>query len=206
MFFRALSCACLLLLACESDAATASSKADGSKPATSPDPEPSKPALPSVDAGAAKQAVEALEAAAPNQKPVIAAAALAELEAKRLPPSLIEGLEAISQAPPDQRAMLLAKSISTNIALLDQACGTDARKLMGSMATMAPATRDDVVWSKCNLLPHGLMQESDRATSDPLLAMVAHMVLMHLESGGGASDDEKTLMKMMMKRTEPATP
>ncbi len=162
--------------------------------------------MPPVDAALAKQAVDALGSAVETQRPDLAARALTELEEGRLPDSLIEGFDALTSAPPDQRAALLAKSISTNIALLDDACGTDAAQLMQSLSAMAPDAREAAVWSECKLERHGIFEASERSGYDPMKAMVAHMAVVHLRKGGALSDDERALFRMMMVRTEGADP
>ncbi len=197
MIVRALLLPCLLLsLACDGD-----EKATSSDKATAEAKTPEKP----VDAdkrAEAKKAVDAIATAARDIRPVLATAAIVELDQAGLPPSLVEGLKAITQSPPDMRAAMLAKSLSENMGLLDEVCGSDARALMQSLATMDPASRDAALWNGCNMERHGVMTESDRAGSDPLLAMVAHMVFVHVSKKRTLSDEERSLLATMMIRAE----
>lgn len=195
--------ASVLLFACEGDSAkpSESKQASASNGSAEAAPKPSID-MPPVDAALAKQAVDALPSAAVAQRSALAARALTELEKDRLPASLIEGLDALVIAAPDQRAVLLAQSISTNIALLDEACDTNAAKFMQSLATMTPDGREAAVWSECKFERHGLLAEGERAAHDPMKAMVAHMALAHLQKGGPVSDDERALLKKMMIRSD----
>lgn len=212
MLRRLFLTASVLFFACDGDSAkppeSAAPTADASKdePAPAEAAPTAKPSIdmPAVDAALAKQAVDALQSAAEAQQPALAARALTELEKGRLPDPLIEGIDALVSAPPDQRAMLLAKSITTNIALLDEACGTDAAQLMQSLATMAPVARESAVWSECKLERHGVFEETERAGYDPMKAMLAHMAVVHLKKGGALSADERALLRMMMLKTEDA--
>lgn len=199
--------ASVLLFACEGDSARPSESKEPPSAASKDDVEAKptpKPSIdmPPVDSALAKQAVDALPSAAEAQRSALAARALTELEKDRLPASLIEGFDALVIAAPDQRAVLLAKSISTNIVLLDEACGTDAAKFMQSLATMTPDGREAAVWSECKFERHGLLAEGERAGHDPMKAMLAHMALAHLQKGGPVSDDERALLKIMMIRTD----
>ena len=207
MVRRLLLSASLSLFACESDPAKSSEKAKETAAQSKDEPEADavpKPSIdiPPVDAVLAKQAVDALPSAAEAQRPALAARALTELEKERLPATLIEGFDALVIAAPDQRAVLLAKSISTNIALLDEACGTNAAKFMQSLATMTPDGREAAVWSECKFERHGVLAEGQRAAHDPMKAMLAHMAFVHLKKGGPVSDHERTLLKMMMVRSD----
>ncbi len=193
----------VFLYACDGSDSTAASKPQASAEAAPEAKAPSpakKDALPPVDAKEAEAGATALAEASPQMQPPLAAKALAQLEAKRLPPSLIEGLDALTDAPADQRAMLLAKSISENIGLLDKACETDGRAMMTSMATVAPEARDAKVWQTCKFPRLGLVTEGDLANADPMLAMVAHMVFVHLDAGSTVSKAERTLLQTMMKK------
>ena len=158
-----------------------------------------KSKLPPVDAKATKNAVEALTHASSDVRPKLAAAALAEVEEPRLPSSLHEGLETLTSVAPDQRSVLLAKTIAENIELLDKACDTDAAELMRTISSIAPEERHKLVWDTCKFERHGLMTAADAAGAEPGTTMLAHMVYVHLAAGGPVSDDEKSLITDVAK-------
>lgn len=185
----------LFLLACGG-----SKEAPENEPAPKAEPAPDVPAL---DQAGAKRAVEALKSAAPEVQPRLAAVALAELEAGRVPASLVEGLEAAEKVSPDMVAMVLAQAISQNLALLDEACGRDGAALMKSLATMDVEARDQAVWDGCSFERHGLMTEADRSRFEPTMAILAHMVVVAV---GRVSEEEKALLRAMMVRTPDETP
>ncbi len=143
--------------------------------------------------------MEALSEIDPEQHAMFAAVALAELEKPRLPASMVEGLDALKSVAPEQRALVLAKTIEKNIELLDEACDTDAAELMRTLATASLDDRPKMVWDTCKLERHGLLTAADRASAEPIAAMVAHMVYVHLAEGGPVSDDEKALLTALAK-------
>ena len=197
-----LAASLLLSSACEGEETPqASGDSAGADPAAE-----TKAAANAVDPekqAAAKKARDAIAAAPVPMQGKLAAAAMAEVDAASLPPSLLEGLEALTNAPPDMQATLLAKSLSENMELLDEVCGTDARALMQSLAGMAPAERDHALWKACSLERHGLLEASDRPTSDPMLALFAHMIFIHAGKQRTLSEDERALLKLMMAKVDP---
>ncbi|PRP97878.1 hypothetical protein ENSA5_31110 [Enhygromyxa salina] len=197
MSFRALLLPCLLLsVACDGD-----EKAKSSGEPTAEAKAPEKP----VDAGKQGEATKAMDAiatVAPDMRPALATAAIVEIDKAALPPSLVEGLEAITESDPDMHEALLAKSLFENPGLLNEVCGSDAKALMQSLATMDPAGRDAALWKGCNMERHGVMTEADRAGSDPLLALVAHMVFIHLSKTRTLSSEERSLLTTMMLEVE----
>lgn len=179
---------------CDNDAETS---APPSKTAAEPDGATPPPAEEGSGPNAklAADAAKAVKSVPAEHRSALAARALVEIEKDRLPASLVEGLESLADAPAEMRAVLLAKSISANLSLLDKACDTNAAELMTSLSSMAPDARAQKVWSTCKLERHGIMTEADRATSDPMLALVAHMVAMKI---GTPSEDEKTVLRGLM--------
>lgn len=194
---RALLLPCLVLsLACDGDKAPT--------PSDNPATEENGTAKP-IDTkkqAEAKKAKDAIVTAPAEMRAVLAAAAIAELDQAALPASLVEGLKALTHAPPDMRATLLAKSLSENLGLLEEVCGSDGKQLMQSMATMDPAGRESALWEGCDMERHGVISKSDRAVSDPMLALFAHMVFVHVSKARTLSEDERSLLTSMMLKGE----
>ena len=184
----------MLSVACDDKEPSASSDAPTAA-------EDAKPIDATKQAGA-KKANDAIATVPPEMQATLATAAIVEIDKAALPASLVEGLDAISQAPPDMRAAMLAKSLSENMGLLKEVCGPEANTLMQSMATMDVSGRDAALWKGCDMERHGLISTSDRAGSDPLLALVAHMVFLHVGKDRTLSGDERSLLKAMMLKGE----
>ncbi len=185
----------ILPLACDSKEAPASSDAaPAAKDAAKP--------VDTTKQAEAKKAKDAIATAPPAMQAKLATAAIVEIDKTAIPASLVEGLEAITQAPADMRAAMLAKSISENMGLVREVCGPDAATLLQSMATMDLSGRDAAMWNGCDMERHGLISKSDRAGFDPLLALVAHMVFLHVAKDRTLSPDERSLLKAMMLRGE----
>lgn len=151
---------------------------------------------------AAKMAKDAIEDAPAEMQATLATAAVLEADKAALPASLAEGLEAITHAPADRRAVLLARSLSENLGLLREACGPDAETLMKSLASMDPSSRSNALWKGCNLERHGLISPSDRGTLDPLMTLISHMVFLHTGKTRTLSKEEQSLLRSMMLKGE----
>jgi len=160
------------------------------------DPEPSKKALPAVDATGAADGVKALAAASEDQRPLLAARALIELEKARLGASFIDGLDGLVNAEPASRAQMVAKAITANVGMLDAVCGTDSGRFMQSLATMAPDQRVDALWERCKFAEHGLVGEAQGKASEPLALLLAHMAYVYLKAHD-ISEDETILLKAL---------
>lgn len=197
MSLRALLLPCLMLsLACDGDeAATPSDTPAAQEKGTAKPIDTKKQAE-------AKKAKDAIVTAPAEMRAVLAAAAIAEIDQAALPASLVEGLKSLTNAPADMRAMLLAKSLSENSGLLEEVCGSDGKRLMQSLATMDPASRESALWEGCDMERHGVISKSDRAVSDPTLALFAHMVFIHVSKERTLSEDERSLLKSMMLKGE----
>lgn len=198
---------CVAVLSGCDDKAKSASDA-GAKKSGEEASEPKVEPLPKLDADAAKRAVDAIESASEEMKGKLAAAALAELEVQRLGPSFVAGLNALTQAAPDQRAMLVAKSIEQNIAMLDEACEGDARKTMGSLATVAATERQAVLWKACEFEKLGLVSKDVGMQADGIGTILAHMAFAKLKKHGESDPNERKLLVLMAtaKEEEPPPP
>ena len=158
--------------------------------------------LPPVDAVQAEKLGSALRSVDGEVAPELASAGLAELEAGRLPPSFIEGLQAITRAPPDQRAMLIAKSLSENVVMLNHLCG-DGVGVMRSLATLAPEQRGDALFDGCKLADHGLVDRAAMAKRDGMMVLMGHLVFDHLSRGGPLHPGERAAIEAMISAPAP---
>ena len=196
MSLRVLFLMCVTLpAACESDETPSSDTPTAQAQEAAKHIDPTKQAE-------AKKARGALANATPQAQASIATAAIIEIDGAALPAPLVEGLHAITQSAPDMRATMLAKSLSENMRLLEEVCGPEASALMRSLGTMDVSGRDTALWDGCDLERHGLISKPDRTGSDPLLAVVAHMVFLHLGKNRKLSQDERSLLRTMMHRGE----
>lgn len=194
----------LSLLACESKTVPAKPAQSGSSAqtqvaqtkATQPAAEPVKQALAKLDAKGAAEGVKSLAAAAEDQRPLLAARALVELENARLGPSFIAGLDGFVAADPAFRAQTVAKAISENIVMLDAVCGTGSDKFMRSLGMMSPEQRKSALWDRCKFAEHGLVSEAEGKAAEPLAIILAHMAYVYLKAHD-ISDDETTLLKTL---------
>lgn len=159
-------------------------------------------ALPPLDAAAAKTANEAIASAESSMRPAIAAAALVELEAARFDASFIDGLRALSQAPPEMRSQLLAKTISDNLSLVDDACEGDARDMMKELATMDPAGRRAHLAKACNFARLGLADAAALDRADPMMSIIAHTMYARVKAAGDVDPNEKQLFVLLLTPAE----
>ncbi|KIG12334.1 hypothetical protein DB30_01566 [Enhygromyxa salina] len=153
--------------------------------------------MPEVDAKAASELGEALKSADAHARPVLAAVGLAETERDRLPDPFIEGLEALQNTPPEMRAQLLAKALSESMSMLDHMCG-DGRKLMQSLATIAPDQRGVAIYEGCGLEKHGLLTKADMSARDGMMVLMGSLVFDHLSRGGELHAGERAAVEAMV--------
>lgn len=193
----------VFLFGCDDKAKPASEeskKADASP--TTPKIEP----LPKLDADGAAKAVEAIAGASEEMQGKLAAVALAELEVQRLGPSFVAGLNAMAQAAPDQRAMLVAKSIQENIDMLDLACEADGAKTMGSLGSVDVTQRQAVLWDSCKFEKLGLISKDVGMKSDGISAILAHMAFAKLKKHGATDPNERKLLELLATAKEEEEP
>ena len=178
------------------DAAESSNKKEPREPETgvqgfSPTP------LPPLDMEVARRATAALEEVAPEQRGLLAAKALSELERARLGPEFAEGLDALTTVAPDQRALVSAKIIEKHMDRLDLVCEADAAQTMRSLALISPDDHHAAVWAACDFGRHGLVTEEESRGADPIGSMVAHMAYGYLATHGPVTPEEKALLRAL---------
>lgn len=203
----------LLFLSAACSKSEAPKNAEPTKSAESGDnAEPAKKAEPKAASGlsAAKQkelkeVLLALTEASPEMHSSFAAMALAEIEADRLPKPLLETLKAITQAEPSMRAMLISKGLAESIAQVQTMCEGSAIDMMQTMAEQAPETRLALIREECKTDRFNLVSDPS-ANTDAIAYLLAHVLLSHLEENGGASDDEKALIRYLATAQTPASP
>ena len=153
--------------------------------------------MPAVDEKGANSLGEALKNAEDHQRPLLAVVGLAEIEGGRLPPPFIKGLDAIQNAPPEMRAQLLAKALSESMSMLDHLCG-DGRKLMQSLATMAPEQRAVAIYEGCSLDKQGLLTKAEMNSRDGMMVLMGSLVFDHLSRGGELHAGERAAVEAMV--------
>jgi hypothetical protein len=139
--------------------------------------------LPRVDAAAAAEVARALEQAPPDMRHTLAAMALSELEAKRLPAPFVEGLAAIANAPPDMRSTLLARALRESLPIVGHLCDRPI-PLMKSLAEMAAQERGPALFEGCKMERFDLVKREQVAGRDPMSLLMAHVALDHLSRAG----------------------
>ncbi|MEZ4449511.1 MAG: hypothetical protein R3B09_08525 [Nannocystaceae bacterium] len=167
---------------------------------------PSAPAstLPPLDRKVAAELVEALHTVVPEQLATMATQGLAELEGRRLPPFLLEALTAMSSAPPDQRALAVARALDSvpgQMAWI-QACRGGLR-VFQDLATVAAPQRAAILWKGCNFVDQRLTDEATAMRAEPVLVMLAHLAHDHLRRGGEVSPEELEILAAMMAPASP---
>jgi hypothetical protein len=153
--------------------------------------------LPPLDSDAADAVAKALARVDPQMRGVMAATALAELEKGRLPPSFVQGLEAISQAPPDMRSTLLTRSLAESMAMLNHLCG-NGLELMRSLAEMSPAQRGEAVFDGCKMNDLGLVKREEIASRDAIMLLMGHLAFDHLSRGGALHPGERAAIEALV--------
>jgi hypothetical protein len=195
-----------VLVACSPSAEKTGEKREPKAESAEPEKTPKDPdglELPPVDVKGATAVAEALPMAQPDIRGVMAATALAEIEKERLPGPFLEGLEAIGQAPPDQRSMLLAKALSESLPMLNHLC-ENGIALMKSLAEMAPEQRGPAIFDGCEMQAHGLVTREQMASRDPMMVLMGHLVFDHLSRGGELHAGERAAIEAMVGTSAPA--
>jgi hypothetical protein len=149
-----------------------------------------EPPYPSLDPKLLEAIPAMLDSAAPDPDVRIrmAAAALEDLEARRIPKSLVDALDALGSVSPDQVALVIAKAISGDggkIQLVRSAgerawldvC-KDGDEVLSALASAAPPDRPRLMWNACKLEGNGLLDEKEASSSPsfmlPVLALTIH--------------------------------
>jgi hypothetical protein len=152
--------------------------------------------LPPVDAVAASDLAAALPQVSVEQRGRLAARGLFEIEGSRLPAAFNDGLKAITEAPPDMRAVLLSRALADSLPMLDHLCG-DGRSLMRSLAEMPPAGRGPALFDGCELGARGLVSREAMGGRDEMMVLMAHLAYDHLSRGGPLHPGERAAIEAM---------
>lgn len=153
-------------------------------------------ALPKLDEAAAARALDAVAGAPPEVRKVLATAGLAELEAGRLDADFLAGWKAVAEAAPEFRSRLAAKAILDNVDMLDEACEAEGAAVMRELAAAAPGQKAELMWTKCGLERHGLVDAGAAKAADASALTLAHMAFAHIEARGGVTAEERELLAM----------
>ena len=150
-----------------------------------------------------KEALAVVKRTPAEMQGPLAAAALAEIEVERLPGSLIKTLESLSQSSPDMRALLFTRGLQDSLDTLQAVCLGEGVKTMKAVAALDSADRLPLIRKGCKTDRFELVTNPGPAT-DAMQYLLAHLVWSHLQENGGASADEKTLIKYLATAQAPA--
>jgi hypothetical protein len=201
--------ALLLLLpsaACSSSKSTKTSDTPESAetPKSAKAPKSDGKALSAAKQKELKEAVAAFAEVPAEMRATMAAAALAEIESERLPKSLVETLESITEVSPDMRSMMISRGLADSILQVQTMCEGNAIEMMRTAAEQAPETRLALIRDTCKTDRFNLVANPGPNT-DALGYLIAHVVLSHLQENGGATEDEKALIRYLASaQTEPS--
>ena len=165
---------------------------------------PSATGGPAVDEAELAQAVAAVRSVDADMRPRIALKALEEVERSRLDHALLEGLAAMTEAPPEQRTRRLSKAFSEQMSLADEVCAGDAQAVLTEVAAVAPERRSALVLDGCRFESRGLMTRAELERAEPLTAWLAHMIHAELSSHGDLAPGEVELIEALA--STPAQP
>ncbi len=140
------------------------------------------------------RALTAISSAPPDMHSVMAAMALSEIETKRLPASLIKPLGELSKVAPEMRAVIISKGISESIEILKSACKGSGLETIAMLGKSGPEKGLAIVREGCKFDRFNLVSTPAPGT-DPSQYLLGHLVLSYLEDHGGASDNERALIK-----------
>jgi hypothetical protein len=110
------------------------------------------------DLSSADSVHTALKRANPDQRPMLAAAWLAE--ACEFPASLEAGLTEVAQVPPEMQELVAMRAVASDPALIVASC-TGGPRALAQVAALAPADKRAHLFDACGLKRHAAV---DRAT------------------------------------------
>ncbi len=161
-----------------------------------------------VDDARAKQLAEAtraLASVAAEERALVAGAALAEAEAGRLPPELIEAFGSVQNVAPERRSMIAMKAVAAPIMLvaLQELCAGKGPETLSRVAEVAPNEKHALVWDGCKLERIGLVTRAEAERSELGQLVLAHLAHLLLGKLGGPTPDELALLRAFVLDTRP---
>lgn len=154
---------------------------------------------PELDAAAARTSVEALATVSAEQRSMLASRALLEIEGGRLPAPALKVLESLPSFEPSTVGAAIAKALAEPQMLqaLESACAGKGAQTMRNLAMTEPPDKSSGAYTACGFARIGLMTAEEAAATEPMPMTLAHVLAWHLEEGGGASTEERELLRAL---------
>ncbi len=135
----------------------------------------------------------------------MAAEAVVEIEIDRLPLPLLGAFDAISNADAESKAMLVFQRLSESMLPVNTMCKGRGTQVLNALEKLPPQQRLDMIRKRCETDRFDLVPVPT-ANTNPTLFFLAHVALSELQSKGGASSDEKSLLRYLALAELPAIP
>ncbi|MCB9526382.1 MAG: hypothetical protein H6702_23805 [Myxococcales bacterium] len=123
------------------------------------------------DDGKLTEVAGALDQAGPDQRAPLALRMATELCPE--PAGLAKSLQKLDAAPPDMRAMLMARAVQENPDAWAKAC-RGGLKVLQTLATVAPDRRGPLLWERCDLARFDFATPAEAAKADLLIPAVLY--------------------------------
>lgn len=133
----------------------------------------------------------------------LAAMALAEIEGERLPSSLVKTLESLAQIPSDMHSLVIARGLAESVDVLETTCQGAGVTTLQAIAMQAPGDSLSLIRQGCKTDRFKLVTNPGPGTHATQY-LLAHVALSHLQENGGASADEKALLRYLATAQAPA--
>jgi hypothetical protein len=157
-------------------------------------------ARPRLDEETATEIAAALTQLSEQQRPMLAAQALVELEGGRIPAAASALLDSLPTLPPEQRPIAIAKALTDELLEgLDGLCSGKARDTMREMTMLELDVHSRHLWTSCDLGRVQLMSEQDATALRPMPMLLAHFVAWELQRGGGVHDAEAGILRELAR-------
>ncbi len=156
--------------------------------------------LPPLDAERARDVEEALGFARelpPDQRPMFAAAAFAELEQERLPPAMLEAFEAAAGMPPEYADLMMIRPFADDPdsrAAWTSACEAGAAAIADFVRTGDAAG----LYARCELGRWGLIDAAAAARVSAARLVLAHAAWAHLDTHHAETELERRVLQLYL--------
>jgi len=163
------------------------------------------PALNPVDAARIRSMLghESLLEMKPEERAHLAAAALSEIEGRRLPEPMIRMLESIANSPPAERAYVVYEQVEKLVEEWETTCPYGMR-ILQAISCADPEKKIEILYEGCKLERFELL-EVERCKKSPLGACLFVVFLIHdyLERHDALQPIETRLFRLMLTGQDP---
>lgn len=135
----------------------------------------------------------------------IAAEAIVEIEIDRLPMPLLAVFDAISNADAAMKVMLVSQGLNKSLEAVNTLCKGRGGELLEVLEGFDPHERVGVIRDVCGTDRFELVR-NPKPSTDPMTYLLAHVALSELQSKGGASKDETSLLRFLAMAESPPMP